>query len=80
MSSSESRSAARALIENSVDLAAVVDRLSDDDDLAFGGVDSGEIVRVGLRCEDVLGRPLTGDELAGLTSVRAVADLLEGAR
>ncbi|GAA3203625.1 phosphopantetheine-binding protein [Actinocorallia longicatena] len=70
------RSVARELIRQSLDLPSVVDRLDDDDDLAVGGIDSGEIVHIALRCEAVLGRALTGDELGRLTSVGSVADLL----
>jgi acyl carrier protein len=68
--------AARELIKKGLDAPAILDRLEDDDDFVFGGVNSGEVVRIALQCEEVLGRALTGEELAGLTSVRAVTALL----
>lgn len=68
--------AVRELIKKGLDTPAILDRLADEDDFAFGGVDSGELIRVAMQCEEVLGRALTGSELAGLTSVRAVAALL----
>jgi acyl carrier protein len=68
--------AARELIRAGLDMPSLIDHLGDDDDLMTGGVNSGEVVRIALRCEERLGRALTDDELAGLNSVRAVAKLL----
>lgn len=69
-------SAARELIKEALDAPAVLDRIGDDDDLIGSGVNSGEIVRVALRCEQRLGRALTDDELVALDSVRAVSAVL----
>ena len=68
---------ARQLVRSGLDLPALLDRIGDDDDLMAGGVNSGEMVRIALRCEQELGRALTDDELAGLSTVRAVAELIE---
>ncbi len=67
---------ARALIRASLDLPALLDRITDDDDLIESGVNSGEIVRIALQCEQRLGRALSDDELTNLSTVRAVAELL----
>lgn len=69
---------ARNLIRSGLDLPALLDRIGDDDDLIAAGVNSGEMVRIALRCEQLLGRVLTDDELASLSTVRAVAELIEG--
>ena len=71
---------ARALIRAGLDLPILLDRIGDTDDLVAAGVNSGEIVRIALHCEQRLGRALTDDELSTLTSVAAVTELLnEGA-
>jgi hypothetical protein len=69
-------STARELVRKCLDLPVVLDRLGDDDDLLTSGVNSGEMVRVALGCEERLGRPLTDDELAGLDTVNAIARVL----
>jgi hypothetical protein len=69
--------AARRLLRDSLDLPALADRVGDDDDLVGRGVNSGEVVRLALHCEERLSRALTDDELAGLSSIRAVARLLQ---
>ncbi|MEV7024053.1 phosphopantetheine-binding protein [Kitasatospora sp. NPDC093558] len=69
---------ARTLIKEVLDLPVLLDTIADDQDLVSGGVNSGEVVRIALRCEQYLDRALTDDELAGLGSVRAIAELLEG--
>jgi acyl carrier protein len=68
---------ARELIRSCLDLPALLDRIGGDDDLVGSGVDSGEILKIALECENRIGRLLTDDELAGLSSVRAVAELLK---
>ncbi|KUJ69007.1 hypothetical protein ACZ90_14230 [Streptomyces albus subsp. albus] len=74
-------SLARTLVRESLDHPALLDRVADDDDLVGSGVNSGELIRMALRCEEQLGRPLDDEELAELTSVRAVAALIgEGER
>jgi acyl carrier protein len=69
---------ARELIRASLDLPALLDRVADDDDLIGAGINSGELVQIALHCEEQLGRMLTDDELAGLSTVRAVDQLLAG--
>jgi acyl carrier protein len=68
--------AARELIRGCLDLPAVLDRISDSDDLLTHGVNSGEVVLIALRCEQTLGRALTDAELEQLDSVVAVDKLL----
>lgn len=68
---------ARELVRSCLDLPALLDRIGDDEDLIGGGVNSGEILRIALECENRIGRLLTDDELAALGSVRAVQNLLE---
>ena len=70
-------STARTLVRANLDHPALLDRIADDDDLVAAGVNSGELIRVARACEERLGRPLGDEELADLTSVRAVADLLQ---
>ncbi|MFJ5549107.1 phosphopantetheine-binding protein [Streptomyces sp. NPDC093225] len=67
---------ARELVRRHLDHPGLLDRVADEDDLVGAGVNSGELIRVALACEDLLGRPLDDAELACLTSVRAVAGLL----
>jgi hypothetical protein len=68
--------AARDLVRAHLDHPALLDRIADGDDLVAAGVNSGELIRVALACEERLGRPLGDEELSDLTSVQAVADLL----
>jgi Phosphopantetheine attachment site len=72
------RELARELIRGCLDLPAVLDRISDTDDLLTHGVNSGEVVLVALRCEQALGRALSDAELERLDSVVAVDELLKG--
>ena len=76
---STAASDARDLIRGCLDLPALLDRIGDEEDLVGCGVNSGEIVRVALRCEHRMGRLLTDPELAELSTVRAVAALLGAA-
>jgi acyl carrier protein len=69
---------ARDLIRSCLDLPALLDRIGDDEDLVGGGVNSGELVKIALECENRIGRLLTDDELAELSTVHAVEDLLRG--
>lgn len=68
--------AARALVRGSLDHPALLDRIGDGDDFARAGIGSAELIRLALSLEEELGRPLEDEELLGLTSVRAVADLI----
>jgi acyl carrier protein len=67
---------ARALIKRNLDFPDLLDQVADDEDLITAGVNSGELIRIALGCEEHLSRALTDDELGGLTSVHAVAELL----
>jgi hypothetical protein len=67
---------ARALIRKSLDYPGLLDRIADDEDLVAAGVNSGEMIRVALGCEDFLDRALTDAELSRITSVRSVAELI----
>jgi acyl carrier protein len=67
---------ARALIKQNLDFPGLLDQVADDDDLISAGVNSGELIRIAAGCEQQLSRALTDDELAGLSSVHAVAALL----
>ncbi|MER5733829.1 AMP-binding protein [Streptomyces sp. NPDC002138] len=67
---------ARTLVRSSLDHPVLLDRIGDEDDLSGAGVNSGELIRLALACEDHLGRALGDEELAGLTTVRAVAELI----
>lgn len=67
---------ARELIKKGLDTPAILDRLGDDDNFLTGGVNSGEVVRIALHCEQRIGRALTDEELAGLGTVRAVTELI----
>lgn len=70
---------ARALIRRHLDFPGLLDRIDDDQDLVAAGVNSGEMIRVALGCEEALDRPLSDAELSAITSVRSVAGLLAGA-
>ena len=70
---------ARNLVAGCLDLPAVLDRVGDEDDLVTSGIDSGEVLTVALRCEQILDRPLTDSELSALTSISAVAALVQPA-
>lgn len=69
---------ARALIRRNLDYPPLLDRIADDHDLVAAGVNSGEMIRVALDCEQHLGRPLTDEELTRMTSIQQIAALLEG--
>jgi len=68
----------RQLIKKGLDYPLLLDRISDHDDLVAAGVNSGEMIRIALVCEEYLGRRLTDAELAGLTSVQSVASVIAG--
>lgn len=67
---------ARTIVRKNLDHPALLDQIADEEDLVNAGVNSGEIIRVALGCENQLDRPLTDAELSGIVSVRSVADLL----
>ncbi|ACU72409.1 hypothetical protein Caci_3503 [Catenulispora acidiphila DSM 44928] len=67
---------AREIVRENLDYPALLDQITDEEDLVNAGVNSGEIIRVALGCERRLDRPLSDVELSRITSVRSVADLL----
>lgn len=71
---------ARELVRQSLDYPALLDEIGDDDDLIAAGVNSGEMIRVALQCEEHAGRPLTDGELARLNSISVIAEILGCAR
>jgi acyl carrier protein len=73
-------SEARSLIKEGMDYPHLLDRITDDDDLLTAGINSGEMIRIALSCEHHLRRALTDQELSGLGTVAAVAELLRQAR
>jgi acyl carrier protein len=70
--------AARALIKKYLDYPPLLDRVADDEDMVAAGVNSGEMIRIAMGCEEHLDRQLTDAELTGMTSVRAIAGVLAG--
>lgn len=66
----------RGLIRRNLDYPPLLDRIGDDEDLVAAGVNSGEIIRIALACEQYLDRPLTDGELLRMTSVQEIAKLL----
>jgi hypothetical protein len=69
---------AREVVKDCLDLPALIDQIGDTDELVSAGVNSGEIIRIVQRCEKILDRRLTSDELTGIDSITAVAALLSG--
>jgi len=66
----------RELVARSLDNPALLARVGDEEDLLAVGVNSGELIRIALSCEDVLGRALTDDELTAVHSLDGVRRLL----
>lgn len=54
----------------------VVDDLRPEDDLLQSGVDSGDLIRLGMLIEDRYGVELQADDLAGLRTIDAIDALL----
>jgi acyl carrier protein len=54
----------------------VADDLRPDDDLLLSGIDSGDLVRLGMLIEDRYGVELQADDLAGLRTLDAIDALL----
>ncbi len=52
------------------------DELGSDDDLLLAGIDSGDLIRLGMLIEDRYGVELKADDLAGLRSIDAIDALL----
>lgn len=67
---------AREIVRENLDYPALLDQIGDEEDLVNAGVNSGEIIRVALGCENHLDRPLTDVELSRITTIGSVADLL----
>lgn len=69
---------ARELIKTGLDYPPLLDRIGDHEDLVTVGVNSGEMIRIALACEEYLGRRLTDAELTGMTSVWSITAVLTG--
>jgi hypothetical protein len=67
---------ARELVASCLDNPQMIDRIGDLDDLQAAGVNSGEVIQIALRCEEVLGRALTNDEMDVVHSLSGVDKLL----
>ncbi|HEV7898803.1 MAG TPA: phosphopantetheine-binding protein [Planosporangium sp.] len=70
---------ARELVAQCLDNPRLIDRIGDDEDLQGAGVNSGEVIQIALRCEEVLGRPLSNEEVDAIDSLRRVDKLLRNA-
>lgn len=70
----------RQLIKRGLDYPSLLDRIGDHEDLVAVGVNSGEMIRIALVCEEYLGRPLDDAELASMTSVRSIMAVLTGSQ
>jgi acyl carrier protein len=70
---------AAELVSSCLDYPPLIDRINPDDNLQEVGVNSGEIIRIALACEEQLGRPLREGELNAIYSLRGVAELLREA-
>jgi acyl carrier protein len=68
---------ARQLVAKCMDLPMILDGIGNDDDLSTHGIDSGVLLVAALKCEQLLGRALDDAELSALTSLSAIADLLD---
>jgi acyl carrier protein len=52
--------------------ADLCDQLADDDDLLGAGIGSAELIELGLRVEDALGKELTAEEVERLATLRDI--------
>ncbi|WP_371649210.1 MULTISPECIES: acyl carrier protein [unclassified Streptomyces] len=68
----------RQLVSQCLDFPSILDSIGDADDFVSSGVNSGEVIRIALRCEEELGRALSDEELASLNTLAAVRELLAG--
>lgn len=69
---------ARALLVEIVGDATLLADIPDTYPLAHSGVNSGDLVRLMLSLEDLLDRPLTVEEVHGLTTIADIDALLAG--
>jgi acyl carrier protein len=67
------------LVTGCLDNPEMITRIDLDDNLQAAGVNSGEIIKIALACEEQIGRALSDEELAAIVSLRGVAELLSGA-
>lgn len=57
-------------------VGGIADELGSDDDLLLAGIDSGDLIRLGMLIEDRYGVELKADDLAGLRSIDAIDALV----
>lgn len=69
---------AAELVTSCLDNPAIISRIGPDDNLQAIGLNSGEIIKIALACEDHLGRQLSDQEMSTISSLRGVARLLAG--
>ena len=57
-------------------VGGIADELGSDDDLLLAGIDSGDLIRLGMLIEDRYGVELKADDLAGLRRLAAIDALV----
>jgi hypothetical protein len=67
---------ARELVASCLDNPLMLDRIGDTEEFQAAGINSGEVIRIALRCEDEVGRPLDDDELAMAGTLQGIDRLL----
>ncbi|MEU9980227.1 acyl carrier protein [Streptomyces sp. NPDC050856] len=66
---------ARELVAACLDNPLMLERIGDTEEFHAAGVNSGEVIRIALRCEEEIGRALDDDELAAVNTLEGI-DLL----
>ncbi|MEU0247434.1 hypothetical protein ABZ192_24570 [Streptomyces sp. NPDC006235] len=67
---------ARELVASCLDNPLMLDRIGDAEEFHTAGINSGEVIRIALRCEEEVGRPLDDDELALAGTLQGIDRLL----
>ncbi|MFI0980761.1 hypothetical protein ACH4SP_27590 [Streptomyces sp. NPDC021093] len=67
---------ARELVAGCLDNPLMLERVGDADEFHTAGINSGEVIRIALRCEEEAGRPLDDDELALTNTLKGIDQLL----
>ncbi|MEU2656785.1 phosphopantetheine-binding protein [Streptomyces sp. NPDC007325] len=66
----------RELLAACISAPAILDALTDDEDLREAGLNSGEIVLAVMRLEETIGRALDDDEITSVTTIASIDALL----
>jgi len=66
----------RVLLMEVLDVPQLADTIADDADLILAGINSGDLIRLGLRIEEQTDLPLTDDELIELQTVNGIDNVL----